>query len=668
MGVAADIIVIVVAAALLGMVAHRLKQPLVVAYLLAGILIGPHTGGITVSDAHGVELLAEIGVDLLLFGLGLEFSFSRLRQVRAVAIVGTPIQMALTIAYGFGLGHLLGWDRVASLWLGALLSLSSTMVLLKTLMNQGRLGTLSSRVMLAMLIAQDLAVVPLVIVLPQLSDPAAGLVPIGLAALKGAAFLAVMVLVGTRVLPRVLAWAAGWHSRELFLLIVTAIGLGVGYATHLLGLSFALGGFVAGVVLGESEYGHQALSDIIPLRDLFGLLFFTSVGMLLDPAFLLARWREVLLLVALVSVGKGLIFAGVVRTFGYRHVVPLAAGLGLFQIGEFSFVVAKTGLGVGALSADQYSLVLATAVATMVLTPFATSLTAPLYAGWKARRQQEAVQALNAPETGLTEHVVIAGFGRVGSHIAQVLQALGVPFVVVELDPYRLAHAQAQAYPTIYGDASQGIVLEAAGTARARLLLITAPAAIVARNIARVARHFRTGLPIVARAEGVDEMADLRAEGVEMVVQPEFEAGLQMTRQALLRLGVSVDRIHQYTDAVRRQLYAPLREQDADFDRIDLFRDALHLLDLTWAEVPPGSPLAGASLGESAIRTCTGTSVVAAVRDGALHRAPSAAFRLQVGDRLAVIGEPAERAALQRLLAPLPAPPSAGERSRQTQS
>jgi CPA2 family monovalent cation:H+ antiporter-2 len=651
-GVAADIIVIVVAAALMGMVAHRLKLPLVVAYIFAGIVIGPLTGGVLIADTHGVELLAEIGVDLLLFGLGLEFSFSRLKPVRAVALAGAPLQMALTMALGYGVGHLLGWDTVACLWLGALLSLSSTMVLLKTLLNQGRVGTLSSRVMIGMLIVQDLAVVPLVILLPKLSDPAAGLLPIGLAALKGAAFLAVMILLGTRLLPRVLSWAAGWHSRELFLLVVTAIGLGVGYGTYLLGLSFAFGGFVAGMVLGESEYGHQALSDIIPVRDLFGLLFFTSVGMLLDPDFLLSHWREVLVLVAIVAVGKGLIFGGVVRLFGYRNVVPLAAGLGLFQIGEFSFVIAKVGFEAGALGPEQYGLVLATTVITMVLTPFASHLTAPIYDRIRRTRPAEPIQTVNLPKGGLHNHVVIAGFGRVGSHIARVLRALNLPFVVVELDTFRLAHAQEVGYPVIYGDASHGVVLAAAGVHEARLLLITAPGAIAAQSITRLARQLQPGLTVVARAEGVEQMTTLHEEGVEMVVQPEFEAGLQMTRQALLRLGVPVERIHQYTDTVRRTLYAPLRQEDGDFGRLDLFRDALHMPELTWTLVQPGSPLAGRTLAENAVRKRTGAYVVGVLRNGKLHRAPDGEFRLLEGDEVAVMGEPRERDAFQALATP----------------
>ena len=260
MGIAADIAIIVVGGLIGGLIAHRLRQPLIIGYILVGVLLGPNTGGLTVSSVHDIELLAEVGVALLLFALGLEFSLKELRPVRRIALIGTPVQMLLTILLGLAIGKALGWTVISSIWFGAMIALSSTMVILKTLASQGRLGTLSSRVMIGMLIIQDLAIVPLMIILPQLNDPEAGLPVLGLAALRAAAFLAAMILVGTRVIPRLMATIARWNSRELFLLAVTAMGLGIGYVSYLMGLSFAFGAFVAGLVLSESEYAHQALS------------------------------------------------------------------------------------------------------------------------------------------------------------------------------------------------------------------------------------------------------------------------------------------------------------------------------------------------------------------------------------------------------------------------
>lgn len=334
MGIAGDIIIIVIAALIGGMIARLFQQPLIIGYILAGVIIGPNTGIITVSNTADIERLAEIGVALLLFAIGLEISFNELKPVRRIALYGTPLQVALTIVCGFIIGQLIGWDWNRSLWLGALISLSSTMVILKTLMSQGWMGTLSSRVIIGMSVVQDLTIVPMIILLPQLNHPEAGLPILTMALLKAAVFIALMILLGTKIIPFIIKRVAEWNSRELFLLTITAIGLGVGYGTYLFGLSLAFGAFAAGMVISESDYGYQALSEIIPLRDIFGLLFFTSVGMLLDLDFLISHLQLIIGLVVLVSIGKGFIFAALSRLFGYRNIVPLAVGLGMFGIGE----------------------------------------------------------------------------------------------------------------------------------------------------------------------------------------------------------------------------------------------------------------------------------------------------------------------------------------------
>ena len=653
MGIASDIIIIVLAALIGGIIAHKLRQPLIVGYILAGIAVGPYTGGITVSEIHNIELLAEIGVALLLFALGLEFSLQELKPVRAIALIGTPIQILLTIALGFSIGQWLGWPWISSLWLGALFSLSSTMVILKTLMNQGWLGTLSSRVMIGMLIVQDLAVVPLMIILPQLNDPKAGIPLLGFAALKAAAFLTVMIFLGTRLLPRLMNHIVRWNSRELFLLAITAIGLGVGYATYLFGLSFAFGAFIAGIVLSESDFSYQALSDIIPLRDVFGLLFFTSVGMLLDPSFVLAKWNTVLLLVGLVSLGKGLIFAILALLFGYRNVIPLAIGLGLFQVGEFSFVLARVGLSTDSISHELYSLALSTTVISMVLTPFVSGLTTPLYSLRKRWFKREPVQTINLPEKGLAGHVVIAGGGRIGQYVAKVLHHIGNPFVLIELDYREVDRSKTAGFPVIFGDASQEVVLEAASIDGACLLLVTVPGIIAARNIVRQARQLKPSLNIVARAGGMEEMKLLRESGVYEVVQPEFEAGLELTRQALLHLKVPVSEILRFTDSVRRDLYAPLYQNNDEYKTIALAQSAATLLELSWVSLTEESPLSGRTIGELGIRSQTGVSIVGVMRNDMFIPNPGPELRLFPGDVIATIGKPEQFTVFQSLARPL---------------
>src|SRR4028119_1609387 len=389
MGIAGDIALIMVAAFVGGIIARRLGLPLILGYILAGVIVGPNTGAPTVSSAHDIELLAEIGVALLLFTIGLDFPLSALAPVKRTApagggapmvralapgdgggrpprrglapvgrraLVGRCVQMVLTVGLGYGVGSLLGLGWHEAVWFGALLSISSTAIVLKTLTEQEVLGTLSSRVIIGMLVVQDLAVVPLLILLPELGNVAEGLSVLGIAALEAAVFIGAMAFSGRRVFPWLMGRVARLNSRELFLISVVATGLGVGYGTYIFGLSFAFGAFVAGIVLSQSDYSHQALADIGPLRDVFALLFFASVGMLIDPAFLLDSAPVVLAVVLAVFVGKGLIFAGVARAFGYVNIVPFAVGLGLDREGGSSFLLARSGRSEGVISSRTHSL------------------------------------------------------------------------------------------------------------------------------------------------------------------------------------------------------------------------------------------------------------------------------------------------------------------------
>lgn len=639
MGIAADIIIIIVAALLGGLIAQKMRQPLLLGYILVGVIIGPFSGGI-ISDPHEVEKLAEIGVALLLFALGLEFSLQDLKPVKYVALIGGPIQILLTIGYGYLIGCWLGWESGPSLWLGGLISLSSTMVILKTLMAQGMIGTLSSRVMIGILIVQDLAVVLLLILLPQLSNPAAGLPVLGLALLKSIVFIAVMLFLGTRLLPRLLAIIAHWNSRELFLLAIIAIGLGIGYATYLLDLSFAFGAFVAGMVLSESDYGHQALSDIIPLRDLFGLLFFTSVGMLLDPTFLLENWSGVLQLVLLVAIGKSLLMAGIVRSFGYGNVIPLAVGLGMFQIGEFSFVLGRVGIEGGFLNIEQYSYVLSATIISMLITPLVSSFTAPLYGLKKRFFEKELLETVNLPQEGLHEHIVIAGGGRIGKHVAYILAQLKVPFVIIDLGHRTIEECKQHGYPAIYGDAAQPVVLEAANLVDARQMLITIPHITTTEAIVHFVHHHHPDLNIVVRSVGAEQMEALYRDGVHMVIRPELEASLEIARQVLLNLDIPVPVIQKFTDAARQDHYQQLSDDQAGLDNIRLLQKARDSLELNWEELGEENPSVGRSLRQLDTRQSTGASVVGVLREGTFIANPSADLVFQAGDMIASIGSP----------------------------
>ena len=655
MGIAADITIILVAALIGGFAAQRLGQPLIIGYILAGIAVGPFTGGITVSDTHDIELLAEIGVALLLFALGIEFNLRTLAPVRFVALLGAPLQMLLTIMAGYGIGRALGWDAAAALWFGVVISLSSTMVILKTLAARSALGTLASRVMIGMLIVQDLAVVPLLIIVPTLANPVDGLPELGWAVVRAALFLLAMIFGGTRLIPWVLRQVARWNSRELFLVSITAIGLGVGYATYLTGLSFAFGAFAAGIVLSESEYSHQALSDILPLRDVFGLLFFVSIGMLLDPQYVWANAALITAVVIMIGLVKAAIFAGVSRIFGYRDGVPLAVGLGLFQVGEFAFVIARAGLADGAIPSSLFSLIIATTVLTMILTPLVAQATEPLVVWWRARRGAGGPAMALPAGMALSDHIVIIGFGRVGRYTADVLRRLGLACVVIDEDQRAFDDARAADIPVIYGDASSPTVLAAARVAQARLVLVVVAAAVDVERIVRQVRACAAGVPLIVRAATVGQIDDLQPFAVDEIVQPEFEAGLEMVRQTLLRLEFPALAIDALSDAVRDERYRPLQRQESDLAHLARLRRARRALGIDWVTIHERSPVAGRTIGSLRVRGRTGASIVAILRGQDVISNPGPDDWLMAGDAVAVLGTPEQRGQFRERLCAAPA-------------
>jgi len=643
MGIAADIILIVVAGLFGGLLAHRLGQPVLVGYILAGIAVGPYTPGPTVGDRHEIELLAEIGVALLLFALGLEVSFKDLKPVRRVALIGGPIQIGLTILFGFGLAKgLLGWETVPAVWFGAIIALSSTMVVLKTLMAQGVMETLASRVMIGMLIIQDLAVAPLLIGLPKLSNPASALAELGVAAVQATLFLAAMFFLGARVMPRLLEMIVRWRSRELFLVAITAIGIGVGYGTHLFGLSFAFGAFVAGMVLSESEFSHQALSDVIPLRDVFGLLFFASAGMLLDPRILLEQPGLTLGVVAAVMAGKALIFGVLARVFGYGNAAPWIIGLGLAQVGEFAFVLARLGESSGALTHDAYSFALTVTLTSMVLSPLLSRLAVPIdRLVQRLRPRKSELKTFNLPARELAGHVIIAGYGRIGHTAAEVLSGIEEEFLIIEFDHEEAEHASRHGFRTVWGDATRFEVLEAAGFEHARLLLVAVSDARAATLIVEQARRVCPTTPIVARAGYREHLEKLRDVGAQVVVQPEFEAGLEMVRQVMRSCKAAPGEVERFSASMRERMYGAL-VLDAPDGEVSRMMADIHAaspeLRVEWIDLAPDGPAAGKTLRELDMRARTGASVVALVSEGETDSHPGPETRIPTTGRVAVLG------------------------------
>lgn len=540
-------------ALLFGFIAARLKMPPLVGYLLAGILIGPYTPGF-VADVALAGQLAEIGVMLLMLGVGLHFSVDDLLAVRRIAVPGAVLQIAVATALGAGTALWWGWSVGGAIVFGLALSVASTVVLLRALEARNALDTGPGRIAVGWLVVEDLVMVLVLVLLPPLATALQGegragtdiLLTLGLTLAKVAAFIALMLVVGKRVFPRILWWVARTGSRELFTLCVVAGGVGVAYGSALLfDVSFALGAFFAGMMMRESEFSHRAADESLPLRDAFAVLFFVSVGMLFDPAVLLAEPLRVLAVVAIILVGKTLAAVALVLAFGHPLSSALVIGASLAQIGEFSFILAGLGVALQLLPAEGQSLVLAGALISIALNPLMFKAIAPLLAWAQAhspalRRFEEREDPLSAlpahvDPSQMPGLVVLVGHGRVGRRIAERLRAEGVPVIVAERDRERVEALRAQNLPAVLGDAAEPETLVQAHVARARLLVVAVPDTIDVRRMAETARQLNPQIEIVVRTHNAEEARLLEEERIARAFVGEHELANGMASHVLAR-------------------------------------------------------------------------------------------------------------------------------------
>jgi len=531
---------ILLAAALVGgMIAHRLKQPVILGYLAVGGVIGPYALGL-VRDVELVEATATIGVALLMLTLGLEVSFSQLRQVGRVGLWGGIAQMVVTaLLTTVAAVFVFRWSWPEATIFGLIVSLSSTMVCLKVLMDRGELDSLHGRIMVAILILQDIAVVLMIVVEPIFGQGISSL-PMALlfTLLSVAAFVGLAIVSGIWILPWLMGRIGGVRSRELFLLTVLVICLGAALGTQTVGLSAVFGAFLIGLVLRETRFAHQALAEITPLRDIFAALFFVSLGMLLDLKFVTANWPMVVIAVSLVVTIKSLTVFGVLRSFGYSGRVAVLTAAGLFQIGEFGFILAQGGVKFGIISADSYALIVASAIVTMLLTPLSLSVTARLYGRLSPVPELPGKTVPLAPDgEPAAGEVVIAGFGRIGQSVAHSLADAGIPYSVIEIDPEVVFKVRCGGTACIYGDASNAHVLARLNLSRARVLIVTFPDPMAVFTTVKAARAINPGLKIIARVQRVKDGETLLKMGVQDLVSPEYEASLEFLRKTLIATG-----------------------------------------------------------------------------------------------------------------------------------
>jgi CPA2 family monovalent cation:H+ antiporter-2 len=540
-----------------GLVARRLGLPAIVGYILAGVAIGPFTPGL-VADPNIATELAELGVILLMFGVGIEFSIRDLLAVRSVAIPGAIIQTVVAVALGVWLGSALGWDVGGGLVLGLALAVASTVVLLRALADRNELDTTQGHIAVGWLIVEDLLAVIVLVLLPTIAPLFGGqgdattnpIVEVALALGKTALFAVVMVVAGARVVPWLMLVVAREGSRELFSLAVLAIALGLAFlSSSVFGVSFALGAFLAGAVVGESDMSHQAAADALPLRDAFAVLFFVSVGMLLDPAYLIANPLPVMAVLALIVVAKGITKFGIMAAFGYPPRVALTVGVGLAQIGEFSFIIATLGRTLGLLPAGGYQLIVAGSLLSITINPFVFRLIPPLEAWLRERpvvsalmerRAGESARLAPAERETLRQHAIICGYGRVGRLIGPALERRGFRYVVITQQRDEVDRLRGQGVTAVYGDAANPEVLRMAGIDGARLVVVVTTEPNETRLIVERARSLNPNVDLVVRTHSDAEAAHLRSLGAKVqAIHGERELAVQMARYALRRFGVS---------------------------------------------------------------------------------------------------------------------------------
>ncbi|MEA3442021.1 MAG: cation:proton antiporter [Chloroflexota bacterium] len=524
-----------------GLIARSLRQPALLGYLIAGIVIGPYALGL-VQSKDNIEILAAIGVVLLLFTLGVEFSFHELKRIRNVAIFGGIAQIAVTTVLGMFVGiSLLGQSLYEAIVFGFMVALSSTMVVVGMLVDRGEANSVHGRVMIGILLLQDIAAAFAMFILPTLGTGDASLLPtLGVAFLKAGIFIALVLVTGIWVIPRILRRVALRQSRELCIIAVAALCLGGAFAAYYFGLSAALGAFAIGLMIGQSDFAHQAVGNIAPLRDLFAALFFVSIGMLIDLQFLAANIIPLLILVAAITFGKFAICSGITHIFGYRgKTVPLV-GAGMMQIGEFSFVLAQLCLGAGAITNYTYSMILGGAFVTIVLTPFVFSLTSKV-----CIKRRKAIQVASGGKEqlvmetpNLTNHVIICGHGRVGGNVARLLSQLAIPYVAIDLDPKTISELREQGIPCVYGDGGNQKVLYEAGITHAAVLALAIPDPAATRLALDHAELMNANIDIIARTHSNSEFEFLQSRGISGIVQPETEASIEILRHILCRLNM----------------------------------------------------------------------------------------------------------------------------------
>jgi CPA2 family monovalent cation:H+ antiporter-2 len=635
-----DLLIVFALGGLVVYLLRPIKVPSLVGLLVAGVLVGPH-GFSLVNDTKNVETLAEIGVVLLLFTIGLELSIGHLVGMWRTLILGGGAQVVLTVTFISLCASAAGLSAGSkSIFLGCLVSLSSTAIVLALLGQRGEMGTPTGRASLGILLFQDLCIVPFMLMAPFLAGQGGGTKDIAITVAAAVGIVGGVVIAARRLVPAILYRVVRTRSRELFLTLLMVLCLGTAYLTSLAGLSLALGAFLAGLAISESEYSHQALAEAIPFRDAFASLFFVSIGMLMDVRQLIAAPGLVAAVVGAVVVLKFVATGLPLVVLGHSARVAVATGFTLAQVGEFSFVLAHTGLGLNLLSAADYQVFLAASVLTMLLTPVLRVLGGTVAAKldnerslvpW-AKRVPEPIDAA----AKLRDHVVIVGYGVNGTNLARALRSADLPYVILELNPETVRRARAEGEPIEFGDSTRQAILHRAGIAHARVVVVAISDAAATRATLSLARAENPRAHIVVRTRYVSEVEELKKLGADDVVPEEFETSIEIFSRVLHHFSVPRNVVLDLSTHVRDGMYAMLRAPSAPQASPD--PELLAGVPTEALCVRSGSEASGKTLRELDLRARTGASIIALRRGGALSPNPSPDESIAAGDVVVLIG------------------------------
>lgn len=637
----------------------RFRIPAVAGLLLTGILTGPH--GLRVIDATSeVGVIAEVGIVLLLFTIGMEFSFRTLFLMKRAVLAGGAFQVGLTLAGTFLAAKLFGLSAPEALFAGFLVSLSSTAIVLKALQDRAELDSLHGRTTLSVLIFQDIIVVPMILFTPLIAGRQdADYGDLGLLLLKAGGIIALVIAGARWLVPALLYQVTRTRSRELFLLTVVALCVGVAWLTHAAGLSFALGAFLAGLVVSESEYSHQALGNILPLRDVFTSFFFITIGMLLDVRSFLGNPLLIVGIAAGVIIMKALLAASASLALGISARASVLIGFSLCQIGEFSFILSREGLANGLLSADSNQLFLSVSILTMMAAPLLISL-APSVA--------EALDRLPLPgrlrnglyapagaggEAAPSDHIIIIGFGINGRNVARAAAIAAIPLVVIEMNPDTVRQERRKGVRILYGDATQEAVLESAGIRRARVLVIAIADPGGTRRITAEARRLNPSIDIIARTRYLQEMEDLYRLGATQVIPEEFETSVEIFSQVLKRYLIPLDEIRRFVQEIRSDGYGIFRELTGISAECTDLKCYMPGVEIAALRVGEESPLAGKTLSKVDMRRQYEVVILAVRRGSSVITNPAGDLEILPGDVLVALGPPEKNALLSGLLFPV---------------